>query len=47
LSESLLNFLEKALGEKWTPEAGAAWTKTLSLVTQKIGEGLDLGVAEK
>jgi len=40
LRESLLEFLGKALEDKWTTDVEVAWKKTLTLVTDKIGEGL-------
>jgi len=40
LKESLLEFLGKALGEHWSPEADDAWKKLLTVMMSVIGEGL-------
>jgi len=42
LKESLLEFFAIALGDAWTPVASAAWKKLLTIMMDKIGEGLTL-----
>ncbi|CAL8148411.1 unnamed protein product [Orchesella dallaii] len=41
LKTSLLEFLGKALKSHWSPEAENAWTKLLSVMVDKISEGLE------
>jgi len=42
LTSSLLDFFAKALKEHWTPEAEAAWSKLLTIMVDKISEGIDI-----
>jgi len=42
LTSSLLEFFGIALKGHWTPEAEAAWSKLLSVMVDKISEGIDI-----
>jgi len=42
LKASLLDFFSIALKEHWTPEAEAAWSKLLSIMVDKISQGIDI-----
>ena len=46
LKECLLEFLEKELGDKYTPVAEVAWKKILRVMVQKIDEGMETYYSE-